>query len=199
MDPDFFEGLAKAAELGGAAISVITTIVAGVATVLALFRKRIKAWWQPYRAAVEAMADIPGIKDSVEKSRGEISAVRSSLNLLTLTMRARTDNNVEAAEFECGPDGANTYVNTTYARWMGVGKNEILGWNWVNFIHPEDQHRVRKEWDRCRAEHRPYRQQYRMMTASGEVFLVTAYCTPIPDLPPAFSWVGIIRREEDQS
>lgn len=181
----------------GAALSVLGVLVTGAGVVWAAFRKRIQSWWAPYRMAVDNMSQIPAISEAVDKARGEVAGVNRAVTMLTLTMRARADNNVSAAEFECDVHGANTYVNTTYARWLGVGKVELLGWNWVNFLHPDDIGRVRKEWDRCRAEHRAYRQKHRMLTPDGEVIHVETLCTPIPDAPPAHCWIGVMRRIDE--
>ena len=182
----------------GAVLSVMGTLAVAIGTVYAFFRKRIKAWWVPYRRAVENMDEIPSISKSVDQTRLEVTNINKSLMMLTLTMRARADNNVHAAEFECSVDGANTYVNTTYARWLGVGKNELLGWGWVNFLHPEDVSRVRKEWDRCREEHRAYRQKHRLVSPDGETIFVETMCTPIPDGPPAHCWIGVMRRLDNE-
>lgn len=182
----------------GAVLSVMGTLAVALGTVYAFFRKRIKAWWGPYRRAVENMGEIPAISKTVDQTRAEVANVNKSVAMLTLTMRARADNNVGAAEFECAVDGSNTYVNITYARWLGVGKNELLDWNWLNFVHPEDVGRVRREWDRCREEHRVYRQRYRLIAANGDVIEVETMCTPIPDAPPAHCWIGIMRRLDNE-
>lgn len=175
-------------------IAVLGFMAAGVATLWAFFRKQIKVWWAPYRAAVDSMADIPGIKHSVDQGRVEIQLVGTQVKMLTLVSRVRADGNHETAEFESAVDGSNTYVNQTYARWLGVGKNELLGWRWLNYIHSEDVQSVREEWGMCRAQHRPYRQHYRMVAANGTEFNVETICIPVPDAPPAHSWVGTIRK-----
>lgn len=185
------------AELMDMAVSLATLLgllAAPAGTVWLLFRRRLQTWWAPYRTGLQAMAEVPALRRSVDASRHELQEVRSSLNLLTLQVRARGDANDDTGEFECAQSGENTYVNQTYARWLGVGKVELLGWGWINFIHPEDRERVRREWDSCRSEHRVYRMRHRMVTADREVFEVEVTATPIPEAPPAQRWIGVIRR-----
>ena len=169
-------------------------LASGAGAVWLFFRKKLNAWWSPYRKGIEGMAELPSVRKSVEASRKEIAGLTQQVGMMNLMMRARGDINIEAAEFECGQDGSNTYVNQTYARWLGVGKAELLGWGWVNFIHPEDRDGVRREWDLCRAEHRVYRLRHSIIASDGEVILVDTIATPVPDAPPAKQWIGVMRR-----
>lgn len=169
----------------------VATLLGSVASTLGaawlFFRRKIRSWWAPYKAGIEGAAQVPTLAKDVELMSG-------ALNLLTLHVRARSDIDIETAQFESNADGANTYVNLTYARWLGVGKVELMGWGWINYVHPEDRIRVRREWDSCRAEHRKYNVRFRFLDAGGEEFTVDALATPIPDAPPAKSWLGVIRR-----
>lgn len=176
-------------------LATLTGIVAGgVGTVWLFFRKKLRSWWGPYRKGLEGMAELPSIRKSVEASRQEIGGLTQQVGMMNLMMRARGDINIEAGEFECGVDGSNTYVNQTYARWIGVGKSELLGWGWVNFVHPDDRDGVRREWDLCRTEHRVYNRRHRIVDSDGLVILVDTLATPIPDAPPAKQWIGVMRR-----
>lgn len=172
------------------AIGVVTllgSVGSAAATIWLFFRKRIQAWWAPYRAGFNGMSELPAL-------RCDVGEVRKSIGMLTMQVRARGDVNIEHAEFEADATGANTYANLTYARWLGVGKAELLGWNWVNFVHPDDRLMVRREWDSCRKEHRVFNLRYRMIDADGEEFSVDSLATPIPEAPPAKHWLGVIRR-----
>jgi len=155
--------------------------------VWALFRKRIREWGAPYQGGLKGAAQVPELKRDVEQMAG-------AMHLLTLHVRAKSDIDIEQAQFETNADGANTYVNLTYARWLGVGKAELLGWGWINFVHEEDRIYVRQEWDSARREHRKYNVRFRFIDAGGEEFQVDVLATPIPDAPPAKQWLGVIRR-----
>lgn len=169
-------------------------LASGAGAVWLFFRKKLRSWWHPYRMGIEGMAELPSVRRSVEAGRQEIMGLTQQVGMMNLMMRARGDINIEAAEFESGADGANTYVNQTYARWLGVGKAELLGWGWVNFIHPDDRDGVRREWDLCRQEHRVYNRRHRIVDSDGAEMLVDTIATPVPDAPPAKQWIGVMRR-----
>lgn len=172
------------------AIGVVTlmTSVAGVAgAIWVFFRRRIREWWKPYREGLQGAAAVPALKDAID-------VVEKAVHLMTMHIRAQGDTDIERGQFETDESGANTYVNLTYARWLGVGKAELLGWGWVNFVHPDDRIRVRGEWDACRAEHRVYNIRFRMLDPGGDAFPVDVLATPIPDSPPAKRWLGVIRK-----
>lgn len=174
--------------------TLLGIVASGVGAVWLFFRVRLQKWWAPYRSGIEGMAELPGVRRSVQAARQEIAGLTQQVGMMNLMMRARGDINIEAAEFESGQDGSNTYVNQTYARWLGVGKQELLGWGWVNFVHPDDRDGVRREWDLCRAEHRVYNRRHRMIDSDGAELLVDTIATPVPDAPPAKQWIGVMRR-----
>lgn len=175
----------------GTLIGILTT---GIGAIWVFFRGRIRRWWKPYQAGIEGMAELPAVREEVTQSRHDMHMLRKEIGLIALQMRARGDINIESGEFECDSDGACTYANRTYARWLGVGKQDLLGWGWVNYIHPDDRTKVRQEWDLCRYEHRVFSMRYRIVGADGDEFVVETIATPIPDLAPAKQWMGLIRR-----
>ena len=181
MDPQ------TAIDIAIGVVTLLGSVAGALGTAWLFFRRKILSWWAPYRAGIEGAAQVPALARDVENMTGAIG-------LLTLHVRARSDIDIETAQFESSASGENTYVNLTYARWLGVGKAELMGWGWINFVHPEDRIRVRREWDSCRAEHRKYNVRFRFLDACGEEFSVDALATPIPDAPPAKSCIGVIRR-----
>lgn len=181
-------------DIGISIATLIGTLATGAGAVWVFFRKRLRAWWAPYRAGIDAMAEVPAMRTGIESCDRNLGELRSSMGLIALHMRARADINIEAAEFECDSTGACTYANRTYARWLGVGKADLIGWNWINYLHPDDRIAVRHEWDACRQEHRIFSKRYRLVDDDGEEILVDTLVTPIPDAPPAKQWLGMMRR-----
>lgn len=163
------------------------SVAAAAGAVWAFFRRQIRDWWAPYRAGFEGAAQVPRLA-------GDMETLAGAVNLLTLHMRARGDTEIDTAQFETDAEGANTYVNLTYARWLGVGKVELMGWGWINFVAPEDRIRVRQEWDACRREHRKYNIRFKFLDAGGDPFQVDVLAMPIPESPPAKQWLGVIRK-----
>lgn len=131
----------------------------------------------------------------LETAQQRMVSISATLTDLHLEIKARGDLNIDVAEFTCASEGNVTYVNQTLARWLGVGKQELLGWGWINYVHIDDRDRVRREWMACVKEHRTLSIHYRLVEADGGITNVHAVATPIPDAPPARQWVGVIRKD----
>lgn len=74
---------------------------------------------------------------------------------------------------EYDKDGVCTWVNWQYCRLTGRTPMEVLGYGWINSIHPEDRDDVRREWERSVEESRSFEMSYRKMTHDGEIVPVT--------------------------
>jgi PAS domain S-box-containing protein len=189
---------------------VITT--AGSA-LLIWYRKRLAEWRAFWRGVFDGLRSIPDLKadvkgiryyvapngggslmDSVKRTEAAVSALAEQVDLMTQTMWAENDSDDEIGRFHCNAAGENTYVNQLYTRWLGVGKLELMGWNYLNFVHPNDVDRVRRHWETCRSEHRQFRSRHHMVAADGEAFEVEVVATPIPESAPIKRWIGSIRR-----
>lgn len=192
---------------------IVATIVTFGGAMLVWYRERVMAWkkfWtgvlEGLRAIPDLQADVKGIRyfvspngggslmDSAKRMEQAIATVTEQLDLLAQTVVAENDTDDAIARFHCAPSGENTYVNQTYARWLGVGKAELLGWNFLNVIHPDDVVRVQTHWEQCRREHRQYRMTHRVIAANGEVFSLAVTCTPIPEGGEARRWIGYARK-----
>lgn len=193
---------------------IVLAVLAAVGGTLAVwYRKRLAVWRKFWRGVLEGLRSVPdltndvkGIRyyvspngggslmDSVRRIEVNVQAQTEQLDLAIQTMWAENDADDEVARFHCNGVGENTYVNQLYARWLSVGKPELLGWNFLNFVHPDDIDRVRKHWEQCRVEHRQYRIRHRMVTTGGAVLTVDVIATPIPEGPPIKRWIGSIKK-----
>lgn len=200
---------------------VVTTVGGAL---LVWYRKRLAEWKKFWRGVLDGLRSIPELKadvkgiryyvapngggslmDSVKRTETAVGALTEQVDLVVQTMWAENDSDDDIGRFHCNGAGENTYVNQLYARWLGVGKSELLGWNYLNFVHSNDVDRVRRHWEICRSEHRQYRIRHRMVAADGEIIEVEVTATPIPESAPAKRWIGSIwrldrdRRQPDPS
>lgn len=173
-------------------MSIVGTVVAGLAGYVALVFRKSDAKLHEFASLPKTLQEM---NTNIEGQKHRIAGMQATLTDLHLEMRARADLNIDAAEFTCDHDGSVTNVNQTFARWIGVGKAELVGWGWINYVHIDDRDRVRREWDACVKEHRVYNIKYRLVEADGDITHVHTVATPIPDAPPARQWVGVIRKE----
>lgn len=189
---------------------VVTTVGGAL---LVWYRKRLAEWKKFWRGVLDGLRSIPELKadvkgiryyvapngggslmDSVKRTEAAVGTLGEQVDLMTQTMWAENDSDDEVGRFHCSAAGENTYVNQLYARWLGVGKSELMGWKHFNFVHPSDVDRVRQYWETCRSENRQYRIRNRMVAANGEIFEVEVTATPIPEAAPIKRWIGSIRR-----
>ena len=65
------------------------------------------------------------------------------------------------------PSGCE-FVNRETLRFLGCGIEDVQGWGWRSFIHPDDAPAYMAEYTRCRAALRPFEAQARFRRADGE-------------------------------
>jgi two-component system CheB/CheR fusion protein len=66
-----------------------------------------------------------------------------------------------------GPSGCE-FVNRETLRFLGCAIEDVKGWGWRRFIHPEDARAYMAEYVRSVAEQRPFEAQVRFRRADGE-------------------------------
>lgn len=192
---------------------VMTLLLTVGGAVAVWYRKKLSEWGVFWRDVMDGLrsipslnADVRGIRyfvspngggslmDSARRTETAVQQLTEQVDLVVQTMWAENDSDDEVGRFHTNAAGENTYVNQIFARWLGVGKVELLGWNYINFIHPDDAEQVRLQWSRCRLEHRQYRNTHRMVSSDGEVIQVSMVAMPIPEGPMVKRWIGSVRR-----
>lgn len=190
------------------------TTVGGVLVVW--YRKQIAEWRVFWKSVLDGLRTIPtldsnvkgimyfvapngggSLADAAKRTEEAVQMLSEQVELVVQTMLVEDDTDEYLGRFHSNARGENISVNRLYARWLGVGKLELLGWRFLNYVHPDDVHRVRAHWDACRAENRPFHMQYRLIAVSGDVFTADVTATPIPEVLPVKRWVGVIRRLHD--
>jgi PAS domain S-box-containing protein len=70
--------------------------------------------------------------------------------------------------WSAAPDGACDYFSTQWTEHTGVAEAELLGWRWLETLHPEDREPTRHAWLESVAGRRPYDVEYRVRRRDGE-------------------------------
>jgi PAS domain S-box-containing protein len=65
------------------------------------------------------------------------------------------------------PDGACDYFSTQWTEYTGVAESELLGWRWMDVLHPDDRQGTRQFWTDSVAGRRPYDVEYRVRRHDG--------------------------------
>src|SRR5262249_565565 len=65
------------------------------------------------------------------------------------------------------PDGACDYFSSQWTEHTGVAEAELLGWHWLETLHPEDRERTRQFWLESAEGRHPYDLEYRVRRREG--------------------------------
>ena len=79
------------------------------------------------------------------------------------------------------PDGACDYFSTQWTEHTGVAEADLLGWRWLETLHPEDREPTRQFWLESVAGHHPYDVEYRVRRRDGEYRWFKTRGVPIRD------------------
>src|ERR1700735_1309055 len=66
------------------------------------------------------------------------------------------------------PDGYLDFFNRTWLTYIGRPLENLQGWNWTAFIHPEDVEGMVEKWRASLASGEPYLDETRVLRADGE-------------------------------
>jgi PAS domain S-box-containing protein len=64
-------------------------------------------------------------------------------------------------------EGACDYFSTQWTDYTGVPETELLGWQWMQVLHPDDREPTRKFWTDSVAGRTPYDVEYRVQRKDG--------------------------------
>ena len=103
--------------------------------------------------------------------------------------------------FICDSDGRYLNVNTAYARLVGCGRDELLGFGYQRFIPSNTNPGYAAEFDSATRQHRSFERPLHILRPDGTEVLANVRIVPHPENePPAHYWVGVVtaaRRSTD--
>jgi two-component system, sensor histidine kinase and response regulator len=89
------------------------------------------------------------------------------------------------------PDGACDYFSAQWTQHTGVPESELLGWNWLTVLHPDDREPTRQVWLNSVAGRGPYDVEYRVRRSDGDYRWFKTRGVPIRDNEGRiFKWFG---------
>ena len=78
-----------------------------------------------------------------------------------------------------GPDGRCDYFSTQWTTYTGISESELLGWAWMEALHPDDREPTRQFWTASVAGRQPYDVEYRIRRSDGTYGWFKTRGTPI--------------------
>ena len=101
--------------------------------------------------------------------------------------------------FRCDIEGRNTHVNRTYARWLGVGKDELLGHKWRTFLVGNSTNEdYDEEWKHAFSQGREVEFSIELRTSSFKHRAFNIHAYPIFNHKnEVVEYVGLIKKAEE--
>lgn len=103
-------------------------------------------------------------QDPVEISRSAEKALRQSESHFRVLV-----TQAPVGIFQADEVGNYLFVNPRWKSLTGLSLSEAQGQGWTRALHPEDRHRVLREWQRATRENREFALEYRFQTPEGDV------------------------------
>ena len=89
------------------------------------------------------------------------------------------------------PDGACDYFSSQWTQHTGVLEHDLLGWRWLETLHPDDREVTRKAWTAAVQGPGAYDVEYRVRRLDGEYRWFKTRGVPIRDSEGGiFKWFG---------
>ncbi len=79
------------------------------------------------------------------------------------------------------PDGVCDYFSAQWTNYTGVAESDLLGWRWMDALHPDDREPTRQFWMESVAGRQPYDVEYRIRRSDGTYGWFKTRGTPIRD------------------
>ncbi len=138
-----------------------------------------------------------GVLDAHTKTLDEQNRVLSSISAM-IHGEMELD---PIPRFICDSDGRYLNVNTAYARLVGCGRDELLGFGYQRFIPSNTNPGYAAEFDSATRQHRSFERPLHILRPDGTEVLANVRIVPHPENePPAHYWVGVVtaaRRSTD--
>jgi len=80
-----------------------------------------------------------------------------------------------------GPDGGCDYFSSQWTTYTGIPESELLGWRWMETLHPDDRGPTRQFWTDSVAGRQSYDVEYRIRRSDGTYGWFKTRGTPIRD------------------
>jgi two-component system, sensor histidine kinase and response regulator len=75
--------------------------------------------------------------------------------------------------------GQWVYCNSPWMKMTGLSAAESLGHGWARALHPEDKDKILEQWRLALRERKDFSQEFRLLTATGQVRWVSCRTAPV--------------------
>ncbi len=175
------------------------------------WRKMCEARRIAFNELPSRVSDFAKLLDNVRTQSERMLGVLET-HTKTLNDQNRVLGNISAmihGEMELDPtprfigdnDGRNLNVNTAYARLVGCGRDELMGFGYQRFLPNDINPGFVADFNSAVDQHRSFERAARIRRPDGSELLAQVRIVPHPEHdPPAHYWVGVViatRRDTD--
>lgn len=111
--------------------------------------------------------------------RDAINRTESTVALLVAQQRARDDAEDDIVRLDADADGRVTWMAGALMRWTERTSDELKGYGWMSFVHPDDREDVADEYSRCIRHSRQFDAAFRLIDRSGDITMVRMSAVPV--------------------
>jgi len=87
-------------------------------------------------------------------------------------------------------DGSRDYISDRFYEFTGAAPGSANGFGWLDYVHPEDQHKAMDDWLLCAQSGANYEAEYRMRAKDGNYRWFRARAVPIRSEGTILKWYG---------
>lgn len=137
-----------------------------------------------------------------EKREAMLTEIRASRGV-ALASEARlqaTISNLPELVWRCNDEGVFDYVSPRWVEFTGRSEDELLGFGWMDQIHPDDREVWREEWARAVSTGEGFSTEARIRNVDGihRRFALKATLVRDLDASPGRRWVGVAEDVTEQ-
>ena len=195
------------------ATQIFLAAVGGVGAAFLWMKRRYVSFsgWRKMRAARRlAFNELParvsdfaklldGVREQSDRTLDVLDSHTKTFddqNRVLANISAMTHGEMEldpTPRFICDNDGRNLNVNTAYARLVGCGRDELMGFGYQRFV-PNDLNPTHiNEFEDAVAQHRSVEGTIKIRRPDGTIITTSVRIVPHPENdPPAHYWIGIV-------
>lgn len=150
---------------------------------------------------------LDGVRNQSERALGVLDSHTKTLddqNRVLSNISAMIYGEMEldpTPRFICDSDGRNLNVNTAYARLVGCGRDELMGFGYQRFLPNGANPEYIADFNAAAEQHRSFECAVRIRRPDGTEIHANVRIVPHPEHePPAHYWVGVVtaaRRNTD--
>jgi PAS domain S-box-containing protein len=87
-------------------------------------------------------------------------------------------------------DGSRDYISDRFYEFTGAAPGSASGFGWLDYVHPEDNHKAMADWLLCVVSGANYEAEYRMRAKDGNYRWFRARAVPIRNDGTILKWYG---------